>query len=110
MTARRHWGLKPSQIVVVPINRLPSLMWEGAARAFQVNYSHNFSYVCAGGGYAMLSLAWASSAFTVDVAGERAYIAGSCCDKRVCVGPHARTAHRAPYATRSPQSSTVITQ
>mmetsp|Transcript_37263 Transcript_37263/g.82893 ORF Transcript_37263/g.82893 Transcript_37263/m.82893 type:complete len:1238 (-) Transcript_37263:319-4032(-) len=77
MRHRQHWGLKPEQIYVVSIARFPGLMWENQTKTFMVTYNHQFPYLPAGSGFAMLSLGWASTAFTVTAEGSRYYVAGS---------------------------------
>lgn len=47
------------------IARFPGMMWEDVTKTFLVNFSHQFPYLSAGSGYALLALAWPSHAFTV---------------------------------------------
>jgi hypothetical protein len=54
-----HWGLNPLNVFVVSIACLPGMIWDPKAKKIGLQYlSDDVPYICAGSGFALLSMAW----------------------------------------------------
>ena len=56
---KSHWGLDPSNVFVVSIAAFPGMIWDSKAKKIALKYlSDDVPYMCAGSGFALLSMAW----------------------------------------------------
>jgi hypothetical protein len=98
--------MNPDHILVVSITRFPGLVWDAKAKKVVLQYLG--SYINAGAGYAMLSMAWPSEAFRVRECGKREYLSGSVFQALMAANvDYIYSSFMADYETLNPATSTL---